>query len=170
MDRQSKPHERHRSSVAHLLFGAGALGACVGIGSVLATAQGRAEVAALVQNFGGERDVARHRPLQTGANLQRTSETAAVVPVIDAVAELDRDQPSPTDRRLQGSVGISAAAGDIGVASGLVRRRAPQTGDHWGGCNDARAAGTAPIYRGEPGYRTQMDGDDDGIACEPIPD
>ncbi len=31
----------------------------------------------------------------------------------------------------------------------------------------ARAAGTAPIYRGEPGYRDGLDGDSDGIACEP---
>ena len=47
------------------------------------------------------------------------------------------------------------------------RQRKPQAGDYWGGCNDARAAGTAPIYRGEPGYRQDMDGDNDGIACEP---
>lgn len=52
----------------------------------------------------------------------------------------------------------------------VSRSRPPQPGDHWGGCNDARAAGTAPIYRGEPGYRTDMDGDNDGIACEPRPD
>jgi hypothetical protein len=34
-------------------------------------------------------------------------------------------------------------------------------------CNFARSAGAAPIHRGEPGYRTEMDGDGDGIACEP---
>lgn len=34
-------------------------------------------------------------------------------------------------------------------------------------CNEARAAGAAPLYRGQPGYRPQMDGDNDGIACEP---
>ena len=53
------------------------------------------------------------------------------------------------------------------VALGMARARAPQPGDHWAGCNDARAAGTAPIYAGEPGYRDGMDGDADGIACEP---
>lgn len=47
-----------------------------------------------------------------------------------------------------------------------MRRRPPQPGDSWGGCNDARAAGTAPIYRWEPGYRANMDGDGDGVACE----
>ena len=51
----------------------------------------------------------------------------------------------------------------------LGRRRLPQAGDHWGGCNSARAAGSAPIFAGEPGYRSEMDGDGDGVACEPIP-
>jgi hypothetical protein len=64
---------------------------------------------------------------------------------------------------------IRAAAHDAAVGIGLTRRRPPQPGDYWPGCNDARAAGTAPIYRGEPGYRTKMDGDLDGVACEPIP-
>lgn len=35
------------------------------------------------------------------------------------------------------------------------------------GCNDVRAAGKAPLYRSQPGYRIEMDGDGDGIACEP---
>ncbi|MBJ7443284.1 MAG: excalibur calcium-binding domain-containing protein [Sphingobium sp.] len=32
----------------------------------------------------------------------------------------------------------------------------------------AWAAGAAPIYRGQPGYDVSMDGDLDGIACEPV--
>ena len=39
---------------------------------------------------------------------------------------------------------------------------------HYSGCNDVRAAGKAPLRAGEPGYRPEMDGDGDGIACEPI--
>ncbi len=38
----------------------------------------------------------------------------------------------------------------------------------YSGCREVRAAGAAPLYRGTPGYRTTMDGDGDGIACEPI--
>lgn len=38
---------------------------------------------------------------------------------------------------------------------------------YYQGCDDARAAGAAPIHRGQPGYRDGMDGDGDGIACEP---
>jgi hypothetical protein len=70
------------------------------------------------------------------------------------------------------STGVPIAAGivrDVAVTTGIRRLRDPQPGDYWRGCNDARAAGTAPIYRDEPGYRPGMDGDGDGIACEPIP-
>ncbi|MCR5875690.1 excalibur calcium-binding domain-containing protein [Phenylobacterium sp. J426] len=34
-------------------------------------------------------------------------------------------------------------------------------------CREAREAGAAPLYRGQPGYGAHMDGDGDGIACEP---
>lgn len=33
-------------------------------------------------------------------------------------------------------------------------------------CAAARAAGAAPLYVGDPGYSTKLDGDRDGIACE----
>lgn len=33
-------------------------------------------------------------------------------------------------------------------------------------CTEARAAGVTPIYAGEPGYRSALDRDNDGIACE----
>src|SRR4051794_11906158 len=34
-------------------------------------------------------------------------------------------------------------------------------------CDAARSAGVAPIHLGQPGYRSELDADDDGIACEP---
>ena len=34
-------------------------------------------------------------------------------------------------------------------------------------CSHARAAGAAPIRRGQPGYGAHLDRDGDGIACEP---
>ena len=39
---------------------------------------------------------------------------------------------------------------------------------HYSGCNEVRAAGKAPLNEGDPGYSEGMDGDGDGIACEPI--
>jgi hypothetical protein len=34
-------------------------------------------------------------------------------------------------------------------------------------CAGARADGHAPIFAGQPGYRSALDADGDGIACEP---
>lgn len=33
-------------------------------------------------------------------------------------------------------------------------------------CAEARAAGAAPIRRGDPGYSPRLDRDNDGVACE----
>lgn len=44
----------------------------------------------------------------------------------------------------------------------------PATGVYFATCAQAWAAGAAPIYLGQPGYRPEMDGDRDGIACEPF--
>lgn len=34
-------------------------------------------------------------------------------------------------------------------------------------CDEARAAGRAPLYKGQAGYRQELDRDGDGVACEP---
>lgn len=34
-------------------------------------------------------------------------------------------------------------------------------------CAEARAAGAAPVRRGEPGYGPHLDRDNDGVGCEP---
>lgn len=34
-------------------------------------------------------------------------------------------------------------------------------------CDEARAAGAAPVRRGEPGYGPHLDRDNDGVGCEP---
>jgi len=50
-----------------------------------------------------------------------------------------------------------------------------QDSDGFGGepfyrnCSAARAAGVTPLDRGEPGYRSKLDADNDGIACEYYP-
>ena len=38
---------------------------------------------------------------------------------------------------------------------------------HFHGCDDARAAGRYDIPSWDPSYRREMDGDGDGLACEP---
>lgn len=37
---------------------------------------------------------------------------------------------------------------------------------HYGNCSEARAAGAAPVHRGEPGYGSHLDRDGDGTGCD----
>jgi len=37
---------------------------------------------------------------------------------------------------------------------------------YYANCAEAVAAGAAPLYAGSPGYRSGLDGDGDGVACE----
>ncbi|MGO3325292.1 GmrSD restriction endonuclease domain-containing protein [Gordonia sp. (in: high G+C Gram-positive bacteria)] len=48
------------------------------------------------------------------------------------------------------------------------RQQAPvaPSGAYYKNCSAARAAGAAPLYRGQPGYRSALDRDNDGVACE----
>jgi hypothetical protein len=54
-----------------------------------------------------------------------------------------------------------------------AQRATPQTvqtrpaGRAWRNCTEARAAGGAPFYRGQPGYGAHLDRDGDGVGCEP---
>lgn len=42
----------------------------------------------------------------------------------------------------------------------------PSSSVYYADCGDARSAGAAPLYVGEPGYRSGLDRDGDGVACE----
>ena len=95
-------------------------------------------------------------------------------------AQRRRDQRWLAVKLLMGAVAAGLAIGFLGALDdpgalvrkvaaplGLAREHVPQPGAYYSGCDEARAAGVAPLYFGEPGYRPQMDGDGDGIACEP---
>jgi hypothetical protein len=56
---------------------------------------------------------------------------------------------------------------------GGQRAPAPKPTPFFGGgqgayanCAAARAAGAAPVYRGDPGYGSHLDRDNDGVGCE----
>jgi hypothetical protein len=77
-------------------------------------------------------------------------------------------------RRKQPSMTITCAAVAVFLLVFVQAQvQTPMTAREWqmpvyfSGCDAARAAGAAPIYEGEPGYRPEMDGDSDGVACEP---
>jgi endonuclease YncB( thermonuclease family) len=78
-----------------------------------------------------------------GSNFQMPADYRKTIPV----PRLHRDAPS--------------------IARGPSSSYTPPNGTGFRNCKEAWAAGAAPIYRGQPGYRPEMDGDGDGIACEP---
>jgi hypothetical protein len=43
----------------------------------------------------------------------------------------------------------------------------PRAGRAFANCSEARAAGAAPVRRGDPGYGSHLDRDNDGVGCEP---
>ena len=63
---------------------------------------------------------------------------------------------------------LGATALPLPAEAQRTRRGAASRGDvYYPNCDAARAAGAAPIRRGQPGYRPGLDRDNDGIACEP---
>jgi len=76
-----------------------------------------------------------------------------------------------------GALGMYAISSGPGVATAPVSASVQPDGSSpdtsaepkvfYPNCAAARAAGAAPMNYGDPGYREDLDGDDDGIACEP---
>ncbi|MCJ2181347.1 excalibur calcium-binding domain-containing protein [Novosphingobium sp. 1949] len=69
------------------------------------------------------------------------------------------------------ALGYGLARGEPTLSEFFVHARGliPTFSPYYRYCDDARLAGTAPLHRGEPGYRPELDADGDGIACEPVP-
>ena len=92
---------------------------------------------------------------------------APAAPEQPALAQATLEPPVKSRRRLV----IAAPPEDVEPVSAYaepVKRPAPSGASvYYPNCHAAWAAGVAPIYAGEPGYRPEMDGDGDGIACEP---
>ena len=63
---------------------------------------------------------------------------------------------------------------DFGDGTVVIKGAVRQPGERakiersvtYSGCREVARLGKAPLYAGQPGYRRNMDGDGDGIACE----
>ena len=67
--------------------------------------------------------------------------------------------------------GGASSRGDAVSTNGLAPSRiaplrVPRDPSVFANCAAARAAGTAPVRRGEPGYGPHLDRDGDGVGCE----
>jgi hypothetical protein len=91
-------------------------------------------------------------PAQSAHEQDWTPRNTIAPPTMMSAADLDEQQPSGGT-----------------TPDPVQQQEVAATGSGWSyrNCREARAAGAAPLYRGQPGYGAHMDGDNDGIACEP---
>ena len=105
---------------------------------------------------------------------ERDEALAAVESLESRVSELEAElqaaasqsQPAPVadPSALSDPASGSGATGGSGSTDG--GNSAPATAAYFANCSAARAAGQAPLYVGDPGYRSGLDRDGDGVACE----
>ncbi|MGD9985502.1 excalibur calcium-binding domain-containing protein [Pseudonocardia sp.] len=101
-------------------------------------------------------------PTTTTATTTTSATPTTVAPVVPAQV------PLPTTR-----VAVKTVAPQGLVAPPKPKTQAADAGGSGGGsayyknCDAVRAAGKAPILRGQPGYASHLDRDNDGIGCEP---
>lgn len=81
------------------------------------------------------------------------SETSAMATSPLSEPSMSSDPPGQLPAAQQDPVGTPSVPVDTSTA-------------YYPNCRAANAAGTAPLYDGQPGYRTGLDGDGDGVACE----
>jgi hypothetical protein len=102
-------------------------------------------------------------PTPTSTTMKAPTSTTVVTSVVTSIVEVPptRDEPgtatqTPIPLVPQTSTPVyvpPAPEPDLPSAS-------------FSNCTEAKAAGVAPIYKGEPGYSTSLDRDRDGIACD----
>lgn len=91
----------------------------------------------------------------------------------DRIAARCRIDGRPLGEMLR-AAGVSEGGRAAGLGAPRTRAgvsmpaRSPVSASAFRSCDAARAAGAAPVHRGHPGYNPNLDGDQDGIACEPI--
>lgn len=64
---------------------------------------------------------------------------------------------------------MRALIGSLVLVGALIACVPVQPEVYYENCAVVIAAGAAPIYRGQPGYRPALDHDGDGIGCEDAP-
>ena len=118
------------------------------------------------------------------AGCDDTASTSSDAPSSTAPAESQQDSGSdgsadseeapaeePAAEPTDDSSGWSGwfGGGDSGSGEGSEEEATPESEpqkEFYANCKEAKAAGAAPLYKDDPGYRSDLDRDGDGIACE----
>lgn len=97
--------------------------------------------------------------------------TATVSIASEATVTVTATPSTVTPASVTGTASASARPQATKAAPLVASTTAPprdtqQQAVYYANCSAARAAGVAPLHRGDPGYRAGLDRDNDGIACE----
>jgi hypothetical protein len=88
--------------------------------------------------------------------------TATVVPTVTVTPTVTKTATSkPTVTTVKPTVQPTTTR-----ATQAPRSTTSSSSAYYKNCTAARDAGAAPLRRGDPGYSTDLDRDDDGVACE----
>jgi hypothetical protein len=100
-------------------------------------------------------------------NVRRLTVSAALVglTLLARPIALSDPLPMPSGSSGTGSSGIDSGSAAVGSA-GL--NQTGSVGGVFANCDAARAAGRAPLFRGEPGYSPALDPDNSGMACPTV--
>ena len=69
-------------------------------------------------------------------------------------------------RKATSRPGRSPYQSDLDGGAPNLRAISGSTGRAFANCSEARAAGAAPVRRGDPGFGSHLDRDGDGVGCE----
>ncbi|WP_314172839.1 excalibur calcium-binding domain-containing protein [Streptomyces winkii] len=99
-----------------------------------------------------------------------TPRPTATATVTETAAPEAEPAPTVTETekvKVRTTVTVTAKPHDNGTSgSGSGSGSGGSGSVHYGNCSEARAAGAAPVHRGEPGYGRHLDRDGDGVGCD----
>ena len=119
--------------------------------------------------FGKTEDAARTVPVTSGPSSsapptgERTTSIEKRAPKTSAVKV-----PAPKASRAPKTTAPAKSPRSTAPPPPVPQAEVPDapSPSYYANCSAARAAGAAPLYRGQPGYRSALDRDNDGVACE----
>jgi colicin import membrane protein len=100
---------------------------------------------------------------------QATADAAAAKVLADAAAAKATADAAAAKKAKSAAAARSQAAAAAAAASAAAAPPPPPppaASVYYANCDAVRAAGAAPILRGQPGYSSKLDRDGDGIGCE----
>ncbi|WP_254259302.1 excalibur calcium-binding domain-containing protein [Leucobacter chinensis] len=93
---------------------------------------------------------------------EKTQAVAAQLEAVDLKEAAEQREAEATAR----ATAAEAVANSAPQQFASTPEPAATTPTYFQNCTAARAAGAAPVYRGDPGYGPHLDRDGDGIGCE----